>query len=131
MPAALAAKLLNIKIIVHEQNVVPGLTNKILSKIAIKTFCAFPNSIDGSEVIGNPIRNKIYGIKRPKNRFQNRTGPLRVLIVGGSLGANCFNNELPQIFELISKKLNISIIHQSGEVHYNKLSKAYKNIKFP
>ena len=75
LPAALAAKILNIKLIVHEQNSIPGLTNKILSFISNQNFSAFPNSIRKSKIIGNPIRKEIEQVRNPKKRFLNRKGP--------------------------------------------------------
>lgn len=131
MPAALAAKLLNIKFIIHEQNAIPGLTNKILSKIANKAFCAFPNSLNKATVIGNPIRNKIYNISKPNVRFLNRKGPLRILVIGGSLGARIFNDVFPELFNSLNRRKKISIVHQSGINHFDELLKSYEKVNFP
>ena len=115
LPAALAAKILNIKLIVHEQNSIPGLTNKILSYLSDQNFAAFPNSLRKSKIIGNPIRKEIEQVKNPKERFLNRKGSLRILVFGGSLGAKAFNQLLPSIFKIINDKNKLSITHQSGE----------------
>ena len=130
MPAALAAKILNIKLIVHEQNSIPGLTNKILSFISNQNFSAFPNSLRKSKIIGNPIRKEIKEVRNPKKRFLNRKGPLRVLIFGGSLGSKSFNQLLPFIFKKINNKNKLSIIHQSGENMFELLKESYKDVSF-
>ena len=130
LPAALAAKILNIKLIVHEQNSIPGLTNKILSFISNQNFSAFPNSLKKSKIIGNPIRKKIKQVRDPKKRFLNRKGPLRILVFGGSLGAKVFNQLLPFILKKINDKNKISIIHQSGENMFELLKKSYKDVGF-
>ncbi|MBT4571007.1 MAG: undecaprenyldiphospho-muramoylpentapeptide beta-N-acetylglucosaminyltransferase [Nitrosomonadales bacterium] len=130
VPAALAAKVLNIKLIVHEQNAIPGLTNKVLSYISDINYSAFTNSLKGSQIIGNPIRKEVQKISGPKKRFLNRKGPLRVLVFGGSLGAKVFNQHLPPVFKKINEKNKISVIHQSGENMFDLLDQAYKNAKF-
>ena len=126
LPAALAAKILNIKLIVHEQNSIPGLTNKILSFISNQNFSAFPNSLRKSKIIGNPIRKEIEQVRNPKKRFLNRKGPLRILIFGGSLGSKAFNQVLPSMFKKINGKNKLSIIHQSGEKMFELLKESYK-----
>lgn len=130
-PAALAAKILNVRLIVHEQNSIPGFTNKILSHISNYNFSAFTNNIKNARVVGNPIRNEIRKVTNPKKRFLNRRGPLRILVFGGSLGANFFNHNLPSILEKINKKNKLSVIHQSGENMFDFLVQNYKekNIK--
>jgi len=129
-PAALAAKILNIKLIVHEQNSIPGLTNKILSFISNQNFSAFQNNLRKSKVIGNPIRKEIEQVKEPKERFLNRKGPLRILVFGGSQGAKVFNQLLPFIFKKINNKNKLSITHQSGENMFELLKESYKDVSF-
>ena len=130
LPAAFAAKILNIKLIVHEQNSIPGLTNKILSYISDQNFAAFPNSLRKSKIIGNPIRKEIEQVKNPKERFLNRKGALRILVFGGSLGAKAFNQLLPSIFKIINDKNKLSITHQSGENMFDLLKESYKGACF-
>jgi UDP-N-acetylglucosamine--N-acetylmuramyl-(pentapeptide) pyrophosphoryl-undecaprenol N-acetylglucosamine transferase len=130
LPASLAAKILNIKLIVHEQNSIPGLTNKILSYISDQNFSAFPNSLRKSKIIGNPIRREIKLVKNPKERFLNRKGPIRILVFGGSLGAKVFNQLLPFIFKIINDKNKLSITHQSGENMFDLLKESYKGSGF-
>ena len=125
-PIAIAGKLMGVKIIIHEQNAIPGLSNKLLAFIAKKIFLGFKNNLKNSIVVGNPIRESLYKVIDPAERFQGRKGPLRILIFGGSLGAKKFNELLPAILSKIAKKKDLQIIHQSGEVYYNFLLKEYE-----
>ena len=127
IPMAIASKLLGIHLIIHEQNAIPGLANKVISKFADKIFCGFENTLKG-KVIGNPIRKSISNIRSPQQRFKNKTGSLKILILGGSLGASAFNRLLPKILNEFSSKEQISVIHQSGEKHYEELVGIYLNI---
>ena len=129
IPVAIASKLLGIHIIIHEQNAIPGLANKVISKIANQIYCGFENSLKKSIVVGNPIRKKIADIQNPRQRFKNKVGPLKILILGGSLGANAFNRLLPEILNELSFQNKIEVIHQSGEKHYEELVEIYKNLE--
>jgi len=127
IPMAIASKILGIHLIIHEQNAIPGLANKVISIFANKIFSGFKNSLKKAKVIGNPIRKTISNISNPQQRFKNKTGPLNILIVGGSLGASTFNNLLPPILNKFNSK-QISVIHQSGEKHYEELVNTYKSL---
>ena len=127
IPMAIASKLLRIHLIIHEQNAIPGLANKVISKVANQIFCGFENSLKG-KVVGNPIRKSISNIRNPQQRFQNETGPLKILILGGSLGASAFNKLLPPILHKLSLQNQIEVIHQSGEKHYEELVRTYLNL---
>ena len=127
IPMAIASKIFRIHLIIHEQNAIPGLSNKIISKFANKIFCGFKNSLKKAKVIGNPVRKKISNIRNPEQRFKNKKGPLNILILGGSLGASTFNSLLPPILNKFSSE-QVSVIHQSGEKHYEELVKIYKSL---
>jgi UDP-N-acetylglucosamine--N-acetylmuramyl-(pentapeptide) pyrophosphoryl-undecaprenol N-acetylglucosamine transferase len=127
IPMAIASKILGIHLIIHEQNAIPGLANKVISIFANKIFCGFENSLKKAKVIGNPIRKTISNISKPQQRFKNKTGPLNILILGGSLGASAFNNLLPPILNKFTSE-QISVVHQSGEKHYKELVRTYKNL---
>lgn len=127
IPMAIASRLLGIHLIIHEQNAIPGLANKVISIIANQIFCGFENSLNKAKVIGNPIRKKISNISKPQQRFKNKTGPLNILILGGSLGASAFNKLLPPILDKFTNK-QISVIHQSGGKHYEELMRTYKGL---
>lgn len=126
-PGGLMARLMGKPLIVHEQNSIPGLTNKLLAMIATQIYSAFPiKLIRASHKIGNPVRDEIRQIKSPVQRFKNRKGPLRLLIVGGSLGAKFFNDTIPLSIKQINLKDRPIIIHQSGEKHFEELKVNYK-----
>ena len=128
IPMAIASKLFGIHLIIHEQNSIPGLANKVISKVANQIFCGFENSLKKAKVVGNPIRKTISNIRKPQQRFQNKTGPLKILILGGSLGASAFNKLLPPILHKLSLQNQIEVIHQSGEKHYEELVRTYLNL---
>ena len=127
IPMAIASKILGIHLIIHEQNAIPGLANKLISSIANKIFCGFENSLKKAKVIGNPIRKTISNINKPQQRFKKKAGPLNILILGGSLGASAFNTLLPPILNKFNSE-QISVIHQSGEKHYEELVRIYESL---
>ncbi|CEN32111.1 UDP-N-acetylglucosamine--N-acetylmuramyl-(pentapeptide) pyrophosphoryl-undecaprenol N-acetylglucosamine transferase [Candidatus Westeberhardia cardiocondylae] len=112
IPGILAAWSCNIPIVIHEQNTVAGLANKWLTKISNKTLQGFPNTLPLANLVGNPIRNELLSISSPSKRFNNRFGPIRILIMGGSQGAEILNTILPQVAKKLSKKL--TLWHQVG-----------------
>jgi len=119
-PVCLVGSLLRIPTIIHEQNSVAGLSNKFLAKFVTKVLVAYPNVLPSKKAIlvGNPVRNDILNIPAPEQRFQNNTNNgLRVLVLGGSLGAQILNETMPKVFAEINKiKPNhiVSITHQVG-----------------
>lgn len=122
----IAMRLLWLPLVIHEQNSVAGLTNKVLSKIANRVLFAFPSafpSIDGC--IGNPVRDEIKAMPAPAARFAGRTGPLKLLVVGGSLGAQVFNEEVPKALALLPEASRPQVIHQAGEKHIEALRANY------
>jgi len=86
-PGGMMASLLARPLAIHEQNAVAGLTNRVLAGVADRAFVAFPGALKNAEWTGNPVRAEIEAIAPPAERFAARTGPLRLLVVGGSLGA--------------------------------------------
>jgi len=112
-PGGMAAKLCGVPVILHEQNAVAGLTNKLLSKIAKRVLQAFPHAFPNAEVVGNPVRQDLFAMPSPAQRFAQRTGKLRVLVVGGSQGARVLNLTLPKVVEQLSEKLEVR--HQVGK----------------
>lgn len=111
-PVGLAAWIKNIPMIVHEQNSVAGLTNKILSKLSSKTLQAFPNVFKKAITVGNPICKKILKIPNPDERLKDRFGPIRILVFGGSQGSNFINRIIPILASNLKDK--IKILHQVG-----------------
>jgi UDP-N-acetylglucosamine--N-acetylmuramyl-(pentapeptide) pyrophosphoryl-undecaprenol N-acetylglucosamine transferase len=117
------ASLLNRPLALHEQNAIAGLANRVLAGISDKVMVAFPDALKGAEWTGNPVRSEISALPLPENRFRDRSGPLRILVVGGSLGAQALNEALPKAISLLDEKP--LVVHQSGERHLGALQKHY------
>lgn len=116
-PGGLMAWLLSIPLIVHEQNKIPGLTNRWLSKLATRTYEAFPDSFpvqNKAIACGNPVRQEIIQLPVPAVRWNQRTGPLRLLVLGGSQGASALNQLVPQALALLPANLRPQVRHQAG-----------------
>ncbi len=119
-PGALMAKLLRRPLIVHEQNAVPGLTNKILSFFADKVLCGFPDAFgnkSGVVYVGNPVRDEIIQLRKKTRRLFDGHRKIRLLIIGGSLGAHVFNETVPMAMRSIDESCRPEIWHQSGRGH--------------
>lgn len=130
-PGGLAARMLGIPVIIHEQNAVAGFTNTQLSRIAKKVCQAFPNTFPAQDKIvttGNPVRKEITEIFNPSWRYQEREKagqPLRILIVGGSLGAQALNERVPEALKQLNVPLNV--YHQCGQNHADATRARYAN----
>lgn len=122
-PGGIAAKLLGIPIVIHEQNAVPGLVNKVLSKISKRNLAAFNTLLPKATVVGNPIREDLLNIEPFKARYESRgDSPIRILIVGGSQGARILN-QLMESFSKTDLSSKFEIWHQTGKAFYE----AHKN----
>src|SRR5204863_9898873 len=104
---------------------VAGLTNRILAGVADRVMVAFPGALKNAEWTGNPVRADIAGIPAPDERFANRNGPLRVLVVGGSLGAQALNEAVPKALAQLPAHERPHVVHQSGEKHLESLRASY------
>ena len=113
-PAGLMAVLLGKPLVLHEQNSVAGLVNKVLARVADQVFSAFPNALKQAEWIGNPLRPAFVQQPSPVDRFAGRSGPLKLLVVGGSLGATALNDLVPRALALIAEEVRPTVTHQSG-----------------
>ena len=121
-PGGFASWLLRTPLVIHEQNAIPGMTNRWLAKLARRVLQAFPQSFAAQDKIyhtGNPVRASILNIAGPAQRYAERTGPLRLLIIGGSLGAQALNECVPQALARLDATLQPQVWHQSGR---NKLA---------
>ena len=125
-PAGMMAVLLGKPLVLHEQNSVAGMVNKILAQVADRVFTAFPNVIKNAEWVGNPLRTAFTQQADPAARFAGRSGPLRLLVVGGSLGAKALNTIVPQALALISVEQRPIITHQSGAKQIEELRANYR-----
>jgi len=126
-PGGLMAKLLGKPLVVHEQNSVAGLTNKVLAKFAARVLAAFPVAFgDKAVLVGNPVRADIANLAAPEQRFAGREGALRLLIVGGSLGAKALNDVIPQALALLPAERRPQVVHQAGVKHIDELKSNYE-----
>ncbi|HEX5125748.1 MAG TPA: undecaprenyldiphospho-muramoylpentapeptide beta-N-acetylglucosaminyltransferase [Rhodocyclaceae bacterium] len=124
-PGGMMAALLGRPFVVHEQNSVAGLANRVLASVADKVVGGFPNVIKRAEWLGNPVRADIAAIPEPAHRFADRSGPLKVLVVGGSLGAQALNTVVPQALVMIPHTARPLVTHQSGTKQLDALREAY------
>ena len=124
-PAGLMSVLLKKPLILHEQNSVAGMANKLLSKVAARVFTAFPDVIAKGVWVGNPLRRAFIGVAEPATRFAGRSGPLRLLVVGGSLGARALNDIVPQALALLPAAQRPLVTHQSGAAQIDALRANY------
>ena len=116
-PGGLMCKLLNRPLIIHEQNAVAGLTNRILIRLANSILEAFPGTFKpqfNAYHTGNPVRNEISEIEAPEQRFASREGPLNLLVIGGSQGARFLNQIVPEAVRSMPQALQPRICHQAG-----------------
>ena len=122
-PGGMMASLLNRPLALHEQNAIAGLANRVLAQVSDKVMVAFPDALKGAEWTGNPVRAEIAAIAPPEKRFESRHGQIRILVVGGSLGAQALNEALPKAISLLPEKPRV--VHQAGEKHLESLKANY------
>ena len=125
-PGGIMATLLARPLVLHEQNSVAGLANKVLARIADRILVAFPDTLKNAEWTGNPVRRDIAQLPVPELRFRGRTGNLKVLVVGGSLGARVLNETVPRALALIPESQRPEVTHQAGEKHLTMLESEYR-----
>ncbi|MCK6264817.1 undecaprenyldiphospho-muramoylpentapeptide beta-N-acetylglucosaminyltransferase [Vibrio sp. ZSDE26] len=123
-PGGIAAWLSGVPVVLHEQNAVAGLTNQWLSKIAKKVFQAFPGAFHSAEVVGNPVRDDVASIADPRERLAERTGPIRILVMGGSQGARILNQTLPEVMGKLGDQYQIR--HQAGKNNQTEVEALYQ-----
>ena len=126
-PGGMMASLLARPLAVHEQNAVAGLANRVLAGVADKSMVAFPDALKKAEWTGNPVRADIAAIAAPAQRYAGRSGPLRLLVVGGSLGAQALNEAVPKALALLSEDARPSVLHQAGEKNLAALKSNYQS----
>ncbi len=124
-PGGIAAWLTRIPLVVHEQNRVPGFTNRLLARFARRTLSGFADSLAGSEWIGNPVRREISALPPPAQRLAGREGAVRVLVLGGSQGAQSLNQMVPETIRRRGDRVQLEVRHQCGERHLEKTRAAY------
>lgn len=124
-PGGMMAVLAGKPLVLHEQNSVAGLANKVLAGVADRIFTAFPSVLRKGQWVGNPLREAFLAQPEPAVRFAGRSGPLRLLVVGGSLGAKALNEIVPQALALIPAAERPQVTHQSGAAQIDALCAHY------
>lgn len=128
-PGGLVAWLLRKPVVIQEQNAVAGLTNRILSKIARTVAEAFGDAFSNgckTVVTGNPVRGPILEVAPPEERMAERSGPLRLLVVGGSLGAKAINDLVPEVLSAMPVEQRPEVWHQTGKRHLESTQESYQ-----
>ena len=132
-PGGVAAWLTRRPLVIHEQNAIAGYSNRLLARLARRVLCAFPNAFPPAvrvEVLGNPVRAEIVAQDAPVGRFTRREGALRLLVVGGSLGASRLNAVVPfAVAQLTQSGLALHVRHQAGERGIDAARAAYAEAK--
>lgn len=124
-PGGMMAVLAGKPLVLHEQNSVAGMANKVLAGVADRVFTAFPKVFAKGQWVGNPLRTAFTTQPAPAERFAGRSGPLRLLVVGGSLGARALNDIVPQALALIPADRRPQVLHQSGATQIEALRANY------
>ncbi|ATE58888.1 undecaprenyldiphospho-muramoylpentapeptide beta-N-acetylglucosaminyltransferase [Thauera sinica] len=124
-PGGMMAALLGQPLVLHEQNSVAGLANRVLASVADCVLSGFPDVLKGASWVGNPVRDEITEVAPPAERFSVRSGPLRLLVVGGSLGAAVLNETVPQALARLPAQSRPTVVHQAGEKQLEALRAAY------
>lgn len=127
-PGGMMAVLLGRKFVVHEQNSIAGLANRVLARVADRVVSGFPGVLPKAQWVGNPVRREIAELPVPGERFAGRSGPLRLLVVGGSLGASALNEAVPRAIAGLPADQRPIVIHQSGERHIEALRRLYQEV---
>ncbi len=129
-PAGLAAVLLRVPLFLHEQNSLAGMANRVLARVADRVFTAFPQAFTKTAPrtawVGNPLRAPFLEQPLPALRFAGRQGPLKVLVVGGSLGAKALNEVVPLAVARLPQSQRPHLLHQSGSTHIDALRAHYQ-----
>lgn len=127
-PAGVVSVLLGRPLVIHEQNAIAGMTNRLLARIATRVLAAFPGAFKSATVTGNPVRPQIAALPAPAQRLATHIGePLHLLVLGGSLGAQALNSTVPQALALIAPEQRPWVWHQAGRRHIEAAQAEYRN----
>jgi UDP-N-acetylglucosamine--N-acetylmuramyl-(pentapeptide) pyrophosphoryl-undecaprenol N-acetylglucosamine transferase len=129
-PGALMGIACNKPLAIHDANAIAGLANRILAFGADRILLGFPGALGGKHAwktrwVGNPLRDDVVAVAPPGERFSGRSGPLRLLVLGGSLGAAALNERVPAALALLAAEARPLVTHQAGEKHVEALRRAY------
>jgi UDP-N-acetylglucosamine--N-acetylmuramyl-(pentapeptide) pyrophosphoryl-undecaprenol N-acetylglucosamine transferase len=132
-PGGVAAKLAGVPLLVHEQNRAPGLTNRVLARVARRVLTGFPQTFTHSvieEVVGNPVRDEIASVQTPQLRMARTNERMRLLVLGGSQGARALNAAVPKALQALNDA-TIEVRHQCGEKMRADAESAYAQAGIP
>jgi len=124
-PGGMMSVLLGKPLVLHEQNSVAGMANRVLAQVADRVFTAFPDVLKHAQWVGNPLRPAFTQQPDAAQRFAGRSGPLKLLVVGGSLGARALNELVPKALALINEASRPQVTHQSGAAQIDALRANY------
>ena len=127
-PGGVAAKLSRTPLAIHEQNARAGSTNKILARVANRVLSAFPNALPNAEVVGNPVRGELVDMPTPRERAEEKTGPFRLLVLGGSLGATYLNDTVAKALAMMTPQARPLVRHQCGKKWLEDCQSAYEAV---
>jgi UDP-N-acetylglucosamine--N-acetylmuramyl-(pentapeptide) pyrophosphoryl-undecaprenol N-acetylglucosamine transferase len=113
-------------LLIHEQNSIAGLSNKVLARLAARVLSGFPHVLPSAEWCGNPVRDSITMLPEPHIRYAARSGVLNLLVLGGSLGAKAINECVPQALALLPLATRHNVLHQTGKQHLEAVRTAYQ-----
>jgi len=133
-PAGLMAKLSGVPLVIHEQNAVAGSANRWLAKLAHTTLAGFPGALPGAQVVGNPVRAHVLALPDVTARHEAASdSPLRLLVIGGSLGAQVLNQTVPQALALLrdARHTPFTVTHQTGAKHLDAIKAQYGKLGIP
>ena len=125
-PGGIMAALLRYPLVIHEQNSVAGLANRVLARLADRVACGFPDVLPKGVWVGNPLRSEMSRVAPPAERLAGRQPPLHLLVLGGSLGATALNEMVPRGLALIDADRRPQVVHQAGEKHLAQLRENYQ-----
>jgi UDP-N-acetylglucosamine--N-acetylmuramyl-(pentapeptide) pyrophosphoryl-undecaprenol N-acetylglucosamine transferase len=127
-PGGMMASLLNRPLVIHEQNSVAGLSNRVLAKLADRVLAGFPDAFAAGHALwsGNPVRADIAALPAPAQRYAGRSGPLALTVIGGSLGAQALNSAVPLALALLPPAQRPRVTHQSGTRHLAEVERNYR-----
>ncbi len=129
LPAGIAAKLAGKNLVLHEKNAVPGLSTRMLGRMVKRVYTGFPNVLASGRWVGNPVRRAFDEQVKPERRLGKRDGPLRLLVVGGSLGSDVFDKLVPKALEWMHADQRPIVTHQSDELQIDALRRKYQAAK--
>jgi UDP-N-acetylglucosamine--N-acetylmuramyl-(pentapeptide) pyrophosphoryl-undecaprenol N-acetylglucosamine transferase len=130
-PGGVAAWLARKPLFIHEQNAIPGLTNRLLAYLADDVFEAFAGAFGKkrSKCVGNPVRADIASLPEPDHRYVNRSGPVRILVLGGSQGAVALNETIPGVLHDLASEITLEIRHQAGARNIETTRRKYQELQ--